>query len=152
MTTHLTTGASEEIARHGERGYPNEICGLLLGKEQNGRRLISALMPVENRFQSEEQYHRYLITPDDMFRAEQLARQSRLDVLGVYHSHPDEEARPSEYDRDHAAWTTWSYIIVPVRGGEAREMRGWRLREDRSAFDEEDLLVESELATIPSDE
>ena len=57
-------------------------------------------MPVENSFEEGEQYHRYLITPEAMFKAEKQARQKRLDVLGVYHTHPDEEARPSLYDRD----------------------------------------------------
>ncbi len=77
-----------------------------------------------------------------MFGADRKARQERLDVLGVYHSHPNEAARPSDYDREHAAWTAWSYVIVSVREGRTAEMRAWRLREDRSAFDEERLVIE----------
>lgn len=138
MTLYLDDCARDSIVQHGEGGYPNEVCGILLGKDEGGRRVIHLTMPIENSFQQDEQYHRFLITPADMFRAERLARHDRLDVLGVYHSHPNAPARPSEYDRDHAAWTTWSYIIVSVQEGKAAEIRAWKLREDRSAYDEEE--------------
>lgn len=141
MTLYLTKEVSEGIARHGEEGYPNEICGLLIGKDGPEGRVIRALMPIQNEFEEGEQYHRFLITPEAMFRAERLARKERLDVLGIYHSHPNEEARPSLYDRDHAAWTAWSYIIISVREGKAAGLRAWKLREDRSAFDEEDVAI-----------
>ena len=141
MTLYVTEEARAAITQHGERGYPNEICGILLGKDADTRRVVRAVLPVENTFEAGEQYHRFLIGPDDMFRAEREARRQRLDVLGVYHSHPNEAARPSAYDRDHAAWTTWSYIIVSVREGQAAEMRAWTLHEDRSGFDEVELVV-----------
>lgn len=143
MTLYLTQEVANQIDSHGEQGYPNEICGLLLGKDEDGKRTIRAISPVENEFEADEQYHRFLITPDAMFKAERLARRERLAVLGVYHSHPNEEARPSLYDRDHAAWTAWSYIIVSVREGRSTGARAWKLREDRSAFDEEDLEIKS---------
>lgn len=141
MTLYLDDCAREAIAQHGEGGYPNEVCGILLGKEEGGRRVVRLTMPIENSFEQDEQYHRFLITPADMFRAERLARYERLDVLGVYHSHPDAPARPSEYDREHAAWTTWSYFIVSIQGGKAADIRAWKLRDDRSAYDEEEVEV-----------
>src|SRR3712207_5283551 len=103
MIIHLTEDTATAINEQGERDYPNETCGLLLGRDEDGLRTISVLMPVENSFETGEQYHRYLITPQAMLRAERLARQEGLDVLGVYHSHPDAPPRPSEYDREHAA-------------------------------------------------
>ncbi len=143
MALYITEEARAAIAAHGERGYPNEICGLLLGKDAEGGRTIRALVPIENSFEADEQYHRFLITPEAMFRAEKEARRQHLDVLGVYHSHPNEAARPSLYDRDHAAWTVWSYIIVSVQQTGAAEMRAWTLRDDRSQFDETEWLVVS---------
>ena len=142
MPLYLTAETHTAIAAHGEQGYPNEICGVLLGQEAEGRRIIRALLPIENSFESDEQYHRFLITPEAMFRAERQAQRTGMDVLGVYHSHPDSPARPSDYDRDHAAWTTWSYIIVSIQGGQAAEMHAWTLREDRSTFDPTELFVE----------
>lgn len=137
MTLYLTAEARQQLTAHAERGYPNEICGILLGRDSAGRRVISGSMPIENSFEAAEQYHRFLITSEDMLKAERQARQQKLDVLGVYHSHPDEEARPSPYDRDHAAWTTWSYIILSARSGRVVALRAWTLRPDRDAFDEE---------------
>ena len=143
MTVYLEDCAKESIARHAEGGYPNEICGILLGRDTDGRRVIHNVLPIENSFEVGEQYHRFLITPQAMLKAEQLARYDRMDVLGVYHSHPDAPARPSEYDRDHAAWTTWSYVIVSVEQGRAADMRAWKLNEDRDSFNEEDLIMAS---------
>src|SRR4029078_9348230 len=101
MTLYLTEEAQSAINSHGERGYPNEICGILLGKDTEGRRVVRATMPIENSFEADEQYHRFLITPQAMLRAQREARQQGLDVVGVYHSHPNEAAQPSAYDRDH---------------------------------------------------
>ncbi|MFL5731668.1 MAG: Mov34/MPN/PAD-1 family protein [Chloroflexia bacterium] len=139
MALYLTNEVRDEITEHGERGYPNEICGLLVGKEEDGRRVVNELVAVENSFEAGEQFHRFLITPEAMLKAERVARRGGLTVLGVYHSHPNAPAIPSEYDRDHAAWTTWSYIIVSVRDGRAAELRAWTLRDDRGGFDEEEI-------------
>ena len=141
MTLHVKECAVESITQHGEGGYPNEICGVLLGNDEGGQRTIRTVMPIDNSFEAGEQYHRFLITPKDMFQAERMARLERLDVVGIYHSHPNEAARPSEYDRDHAAWTVWSYIIVSVQDGQAAEMHAWQLREDRTGFDQEEIVV-----------
>jgi proteasome lid subunit RPN8/RPN11 len=141
MTLYITNEALEQIRSAGEGGYPDEVCGLMLGRDETAGRTVTALVPVANSFEGQEQYHRYLITPADMFRAEREARRLGLDVVGVYHSHPNAPARPSEYDRDHAAWTTWSYVIVSVQEGHAGEVRAWTLRDDRSAYDEDDLAV-----------
>jgi proteasome lid subunit RPN8/RPN11 len=141
MTLYITSEALEQIRAAGEAGYPDEVCGLMLGSDNARGRTVSALVPIANSFEGEEQYHRYLITPADMFRAEREARRLGLDVVGVYHSHPNAPARPSEYDRDHAAWTTWSYVIVSVGEGKAGEVRVWTLRDDRSGYDEDDLAV-----------
>lgn len=143
MTLYLDDCARDSIVQHGEGGFPNEVCGILLGKDEERRRVIRSVMPIENSFEQDEQYHRFLITPADMFRAERLARHDKLDVLGVYHSHPNAPARPSEYDRDHAAWTAWSYIIASIQDGKVADIKAWKLREDRSAFDEEDVSIQS---------
>lgn len=143
MTLYMEECARDAITRHAEGGYPSEICGILLGKDSDGQRVILNALPIENSFESEEQYHRFRITPQAMFAAERLARRDRMDVLGVYHSHPNAPAQPSEYDRDHAAWTAWTYLILSVRDGSPAEMRAWRLAEDRSAFHEVELAVGS---------
>ncbi len=85
---------------------------------------------------------RFLVRPDDYRAAEQRARQRRVELLGFYHSHPDHPARPSQYDLDHA-WPFFSYVIISVRSGEPAEVTSWRLRDDRSTFDEELVRVDT---------
>jgi proteasome lid subunit RPN8/RPN11 len=81
---------------------------------------------------------RYLIAPEDMLDAEKEARRLGIDIIGVYHSHPDHPARPSEFDREHA-FPWYSYVIVSVQKGEPENLTAWVLKDDRSSFDHEDL-------------
>jgi proteasome lid subunit RPN8/RPN11 len=136
---HLEACAKDSMTLHAEGGYPNEICGVLLGKVIDGKRVIMNTMPVENTFDADEQYHRFLITPKAMFNAEKLAQRDRMDVLGVYHSHPNAPARPSLYDAEYAAWTSWTYVILSVQGGKVVDVKGWQLQDDRAGFDEIEL-------------
>jgi proteasome lid subunit RPN8/RPN11 len=128
------------LAAHGEAAYPNEGAGLLLGRAEAGRKTVMDLLPVGNQWDAAEQYHRYMITPADMLRAETEAARRGLDVIGVFHSHPDHVAEPSVFDRDWALpW--YSYIITSIRQARAVESRSWLLRDDRSGFDEEPVQV-----------
>lgn len=130
----------DAIQAHGEAAYPNEGAGLLLGQAQGEAKSLAGILPLANRWEADEQYHRFLITPDDMLRGETEAARRGLDVIGVFHSHPDHVAEPSGFDRDWALpW--YSYIITSVQKARAVHTRSWLLREDRSGFDEETLSV-----------
>jgi proteasome lid subunit RPN8/RPN11 len=142
MSILMMDCAREAIEGHAERGFPNEVCGVLLGKVVDGQHTIRSTMPIDNEFEEGEQFHRFLITPRAMLKAEKLARYDRLDVVGIYHSHPNAEPVPSDYDRDHAAWTAWHYVIASVRDGKVTGLRDWRLRDDRSGFDAEEIVNE----------
>lgn len=131
------------IEAHGEAAYPNEGAGLLLGQADGEHKTLAAVLPIANRWVAEEQYHRFLITPEDMLRGETEAARQGLDVIGIFHSHPDHVAVPSGFDRDWALpW--YSYIITAVEKAKAVATRSWRLREDRSGFEEETLAVQPE--------
>lgn len=121
------------IRRHGEETYPHECCGALVGRGDQAL----ATVPLPNTTE-EGPRRRFLVRPSDYRMAEQRARELDGDLLGFYHSHPDHPARPSQYDLDHA-WPVFSYVIVSIRGGVSEDMTSWRLREDRSVFDQEDL-------------
>jgi proteasome lid subunit RPN8/RPN11 len=129
------------IRAHAERDYPGECCGALLGRAGAGpapgvTKWVLALEPAENRREAEDAPRRFLITADDYRAIERVAREKSLDVLGFYHSHPDQPARPSEYDREHAL-PSYSYVIVSVRQGRAEEFTSWTLDDDRRAFSSE---------------
>lgn len=96
------------------------------------------LLPL-NSPESESERNRFLIDPREQLHVEKDARTRGLEVLGYYHSHPDHPARPSSYDREHA-WPWYSYVILSVRGGEPQDMTSWVLTDDRSRFDQEQIV------------
>ena len=129
------------IQAHGEAAYPHEGAGLLLGYAAQDEKTVVAAFPLSNRTEAAEQYHRYLLTPEDMLAGERAAAERGLDVVGIFHSHPDHPADPSAFDRDWALpW--YAYLITAVEHGQATGLRAWRLKEDRSAFDAEPLQVD----------
>ena len=130
-TLRLAAWPEEEIRRHGAATYPDECCGALIGT----RGEVTHIMPLDNVSDGEKR-RRFLVTSGDYQRAESRAAGLGADLLGFYHSHPDHPAVPSQFDLDHA-WPHLSYAIVSVRSGRAEALRSWRLRADRSAFDEE---------------
>jgi proteasome lid subunit RPN8/RPN11 len=137
MSLKVPTLLLERIREHGRTAYPQECCGLLLGRANGSGKSVVELRPLENA-REDSRHNRYLISPRDLLEAEKEARKLGLDVIGVYHSHPDHPARPSEFDREHA-FPWYSYIIVSVTEGSPAELASWTLREDRSAFDPEEM-------------
>jgi len=132
------------IRSEGQKAYPNECCGILLGSiEESGAKKVKQTQAIHNAQKDSEQYHRFLITPEDMLNAEQTARKLGLDVVGFYHSHPDCPAAPSDYDRDHAL-PFYSYVIVSVQKSEAKELTSWELAIDRSVFLSENFSKEEQ--------
>jgi proteasome lid subunit RPN8/RPN11 len=129
-----------EIARHGERDYPHECCGLLLGSfASDGTKNVAETYAISNAREEAAKRNRFLITPEELLRGERYAVARQLEIVGFYHSHPDHPAAPSQYDRDHA-WPVYSYVIVSVQHALTLAFRSWILRSDRSNFDEEVVL------------
>ena len=114
--------AAEAVMRaHGESAYPNEACGALIGSGDGEATpwLVTRAEPAPNEFDGGH-HNRYLVSPAFQVEAERRALADGLDVIGFYHSHPDNLARPSEYDRSHA-WAGYAYRVYAVRGGQAVE-------------------------------
>lgn len=147
MTTlSLPATLLEELSRHLESAYPDEGAGFLFGEIEGQLRRVRAILPLPNAREAVARHNRFLITPQDYAWAEQRAAQAALDVLGVFHSHPDSPNIPSEFDRQWAL-PYFAYLITTVKQGIADQHRVWMLREDRSAFDEIPLQIDAE--TIP---
>ena len=135
----LTEEQRAAVRAHGERDYPYECCGLLAGRfAPDGRKEVVETYPISNAREEEAKRTRFLIRPEELMRGERHARSRGLDVIGFYHSHPDEAAVPSAYDLEHA-WPTYSYIVVSVRAGRAADLRSWEMEPDRSGFSEEEI-------------
>jgi proteasome lid subunit RPN8/RPN11 len=124
---------------HAEHHYPNESAGVILGQVEADFRIAEATIPLKNNFRQDSRHNRYLIRPEDMLEVEQSAEKLGLDVIGVFHSHPDHPAKPSDYDREWALpW--YSYLITSIRRGNVINSRSWRLS-DKRQFSEEELQI-----------
>jgi proteasome lid subunit RPN8/RPN11 len=134
-------GDLRAVEAHGEATYPDEGAGFLLGRVSGESVHVEAVLPVDNRRESAARHNRYELAPRDFTRAEDEAARRGLDLVGIFHSHPDHPNQPSEFDREHA-WPNLSYLITSVEEGTATGTRAWRLAADRAQFEEDTLAVQ----------
>ncbi|MBD2103383.1 M67 family metallopeptidase [Leptolyngbya sp. FACHB-261] len=149
MVLVLSAQQLNQICVHAQQTYPNECCGLMLGRgvfKGEHRELVS-LWPTRNAWENSADNplddgasptERFLIDASEILMAQRHARTNGLEIVGVYHSHPDHPAVPSEFDREYA-WPRCSYVIVSVQTGQAREIYSWTLS-DQQTFVPEAIL------------
>jgi proteasome lid subunit RPN8/RPN11 len=127
-----------QIYAHGEAAFPDEGAGFLLGTD-NPRR-ITAILGLPNVHAEAANHNRFLIDAQDYLKGELEAERLGLDVLGIFHSHPNSPNTPSQYDRDWAQ-PFFSYIITSIYDAKAVESRSWLLSEDRTHFDPQEIKI-----------
>lgn len=137
---HLEAEQDAAIRAHGREAFPEECCGFLMGRTGEGPRRVVRVLREENEREAEARHNRFSISPEAFMKTDRAARREGLDIVGFYHTHPNAPARPSKYDLDHA-WPVYAYVILSVREGEPVDMTSWVLREDRSAFDEQPIVI-----------
>jgi proteasome lid subunit RPN8/RPN11 len=125
----------KQIFTNAEQNYPNECCGILIGTPGS----IKEIRVAEN-MTSELPHRRYVISPLDLLEADNRARSLGMEILGIYHSHPDHPANPSKYDRKNAL-LHFIYLIVSVTKGRAGEAACWTLPSWESGFLAEEFTV-----------
>jgi proteasome lid subunit RPN8/RPN11 len=126
----------EQMNAHVEKAYPEEGAGFLLGEAGE----VKEILALSNSREDGARHNRFLFTPEDYLQAELKAEALGLSLIGVFHSHPDSPNVPSEYDREWAQ-PFFSYIITRVDNGKAVNSRSWRLLEDRSRYEEEEIKI-----------
>ena len=151
----------QAIAQAAVAHYPSECCGLLVGRRvfvgdqspahEDHRQVVAVVVTenvwesgmLESRAQEEQGGHsdrdRYTIDPIDLLRVQKSAREQELEIIGIYHSHPDHPAVPSECDRT-LAWPVYSYLIVSVVAGQVVDLQSWRL-DDQHQFQSEPVKM-----------
>ena len=137
MSLKITDELIKRINKHIEAAYPGEGAGFLLGTDGD----VNEVLPLDNAREEEARHNRFLLTPEDYLKAEMKAMELGVDLIGVFHSHPDCPNVPSEYDREWAQ-PYFSYIISRVDQGKTVSHRSWRLVEDRSKYDEEEIEIQ----------
>jgi proteasome lid subunit RPN8/RPN11 len=131
----LTDGVDAAIRAHGREAYPHECCGALIGRGG----VVTSTSPLPN-VTDEGPRRRFRVSDQDYQAVQRAADAAGEDLVGFYHSHPDHPAVPSQYDLDHA-FPSFAYVIVSVMAGLDADLRSWTLKDDRSAFDEQDVAV-----------
>ncbi len=155
MILHLDSDQQQAIANHATSTYPEECCGLLLGvveSEPIPCKIVVDIRATENVWTASDenlvnvpagwdvsQHKHFAIDPREMLQVQREARDLHLDIIGVYHSHPNYPATPSEMDR-MCAWAHYSYIIVSVQHDKVIDLRSWSLNDNRQ-FQPEDILI-----------
>lgn len=123
--------------------FPDECCGFFYGTEdEQGNRNVTHVLVVNNAKEGDKK-RRFEISPKDYLKAEQFADENNLQLLGVYHSHPNHPALPSETDR-LSAQPYFSYIIISVFEKKIKDIRSWRLNESFQFYEE---LIHEQLTT-----
>ena len=138
----LPATLQQTINAHGAAALPFEGCGLLLGRVENGDNIVVALHPAQNSWPVEaEKPERFQISSQDMLQAELAAMAQDLELIGVFHSHPNHPPIASPRDLAWASWPGYSYLITEIRDGQPRESRSWQLTADRADFVEEGVEI-----------
>jgi len=126
----------EQMNAHVENAYPEEGAGFLIGEAGE----VREIMALSNSREEGARHNRFLFSPEDYLQAELKAEGLGLSLIGVFHSHPDCPNIPSEFDREWAQ-PFFSYIITRVDSGKAVNSRSWKLLEDRSKYEEEEIEI-----------
>jgi proteasome lid subunit RPN8/RPN11 len=112
---HIETDAWSAMVAHAERQYPNECCGAMLGAIDGEAKRVTRAFPIENAFDG-PQAERYELRPEDLLAADREARRSGLDLVGIFHSHPDCGAYFSETDlKNSCPW--YSFLVLSIQSG-----------------------------------
>jgi proteasome lid subunit RPN8/RPN11 len=142
-TLSIPNDIYEAIRRHGERTYPHECCGVLLGHgDDSGNRVEAAVEAGNTR--TDSAHNRYNIAPQELIRIQRQGRERGLDIVGFYHSHPDHPAQWSKTDFEEAHWIGCSYVITSVEQGTAKVTNSFLLTgttEEDKSFEDQQVVV-----------
>jgi proteasome lid subunit RPN8/RPN11 len=125
------------MVEHARETYPNECCGAMLGHLDGGSKIVRVAMPLENAFAG-ARAARYELRPEDLLAADRAARERSLDLIGIYHSHPDCDAYFSATDlKNSCPW--YSFIVLSIRKGEFDHANSWLPNAEQTEAAKEEL-------------
>src|ERR1700757_3250951 len=120
----IETEPWQVMVSHARQTYPNECCGAMLGSTgQDGEKLVHVAIPLQNAFAG-AQAQRYELRPEDLLTADRAARERNMDLIGIYHSHPDCDAYFSKTDLQNSCpW--YSFVVLSIQKGEFHHANSW---------------------------
>jgi proteasome lid subunit RPN8/RPN11 len=133
----ISQSALDAIRTHGAEGYPNEICGIMVGPRGGGR--ATEVKRARNLIVDRAR-DRYEIDPRDHIRIQRETDAAGLDIVGYYHSHPDHPAQASRFDTERA-WAGYVYVIVSIENGKPVGANAFVAEADAGPFRPEPLEI-----------
>jgi proteasome lid subunit RPN8/RPN11 len=104
------------MVAHARATYPNECCGAMLGTTDGEKKIVVESIQLRNAFEG-AQAARYELRPEDLLAADKAARERSMDLIGIYHSHPDCDAYFSKTDLQNSCpW--YSFVVLSIKQGE----------------------------------
>jgi proteasome lid subunit RPN8/RPN11 len=126
------------MVSHARQQYPNECCGAMLGAIDGDAKTVRVAMPLENAFEG-AQAARYELRPEDLLAADKAARARGMDLIGIYHSHPDCDAYFSKTDLQNSCpW--YSFVVLSIQKGEFSHANSWLPNFDQTEAAKEELI------------
>jgi proteasome lid subunit RPN8/RPN11 len=127
-----------EMVAHAEATYPNECCGAMLGNIDGDRKSVHLAVRLDNAAEGSQRAY-YELRPDDLLRADREARDRKMDLIGIYHSHPDCGAYFSETDlKNSCPW--YSFVVLSIQEGRFDHANSWLPNHEQTAAEKEELL------------
>jgi proteasome lid subunit RPN8/RPN11 len=129
------------MVAHARATYPNECCGAMLGSTDGEQKLVRVAMPLENAFEG-AQAARYELRPEDLMAADRAARERQMDLIGIYHSHPDCDAYFSKTDLQNSCpW--YSFVVLSIQKGKFHHANSWLPNAEQTEALKEELEWEA---------
>jgi len=126
------------MVAHARQAYPNECCGAMLGSTDGDMKTVHVAMALENSYEG-AQAARYELRPQDLLAADKAARERRMDLIGIYHSHPDCDAYFSKTDLQNSCpW--YSFVVLSIQKGEFHHANSWLPNFDQTEAAKEELI------------
>jgi proteasome lid subunit RPN8/RPN11 len=134
----VAEGPWSEMVEHARATYPNECVGAMLGRIDGESKEVLFAMRLENSSPG-SQAARYELRPEDLLAADKEARRQGMDLVGIYHSHPDCGAYFSETDlKNSCPW--YSFIVLSIQKGEFDHANSWLPNAEQTAAEKEELI------------
>ena len=126
------------MVAHAREAYPNECVGAMLGLIGDDAKNVVAAMPLQNAFAG-AQAERYELRPTDLAAADRAARDRKMDLIGIYHSHPDCDAYFSQTDlKNSCPW--YSFVVLSIQKGAFHHANSWLPNFEQTEAAKEELI------------
>ncbi len=135
ISLYLDAGDHARLKAWAEAAWPEETCGLLLGRGLGGPALTVSQVEWSPNLAPEPE-RGFEVDPRLLLRLHREGRQQGETMIGVFHSHPTGSPEPSATDLARALDPDLVWLILAVREGRLRDTKVHRLRQDGSGFDE----------------